>query len=457
MTGKPEALPAGRLVAFYGDDFTGSAAVMEVLAFAGIETVLFLAPPTSEQLARFGQARAIGIAGTARSETPVWMDRELPAIFHALAALDAPIVQYKICSTLDSSPELGSIGKAAEIGLSVIGGAWAPILGAAPSMGRFQAFGHFFATAAGTTWRLDRHPTMSRHPATPIHESDIRLHIGQQTDQPIGLVDVVALKSGDGERVLRDEMAKARLIAFDAIDDETLRTAGKLIWEGRGDCLFAVASQGLEYALIAWWREAGLLAPASPPPHASPVDCIVAVSGSCSDVTGRQIGWASGHGFSPVAVDAAKAVDACAWQAEVSRAEHEGLCGLSDGKSPILFTAAGPDDPSLGRFRSAVESSGADPAAVNARIGQGLGAAVERLVRQAGISRAAIAGGDTSSHAVLALDIHALTALAHICPGGSLLRIHASRPPLDGLEVALKGGQMGPEDYFGRVRAGGGV
>ena len=34
------------LLAYYGDDFTGSADVMEVLTWAGLRTVLFLEPPT---------------------------------------------------------------------------------------------------------------------------------------------------------------------------------------------------------------------------------------------------------------------------------------------------------------------------------------------------------------------------------------------------------------------------
>ena len=43
MTG----LPAGNgpLIAWYGDDFTGSASVMEVLEFGGLPSVLFLQPP----------------------------------------------------------------------------------------------------------------------------------------------------------------------------------------------------------------------------------------------------------------------------------------------------------------------------------------------------------------------------------------------------------------------------
>ncbi len=43
---EPAQLPDGPLIAFYGDDFTGSSAVMEITAFAGLPTVLFLNPPT---------------------------------------------------------------------------------------------------------------------------------------------------------------------------------------------------------------------------------------------------------------------------------------------------------------------------------------------------------------------------------------------------------------------------
>ena len=49
-------MPAGRLLAYYGDDFTGSTDALEVLAFAGMRTALLLKPPTPEVLARFGRA-----------------------------------------------------------------------------------------------------------------------------------------------------------------------------------------------------------------------------------------------------------------------------------------------------------------------------------------------------------------------------------------------------------------
>ena len=39
-------LPDGVLLAFYGDDFTGSSAVMEVMTFAGLPAVMFVESPT---------------------------------------------------------------------------------------------------------------------------------------------------------------------------------------------------------------------------------------------------------------------------------------------------------------------------------------------------------------------------------------------------------------------------
>ena len=109
------------ILTFYGDDFTGSTDSLEALAMAGAPAVLFLDVPTPEMLARHPGAVAVGVAGTSRSLSPDWMDRELPAIFAGLKALGAPICHYKTCSTFDSAPDVGSIGRAADIGRRVFG------------------------------------------------------------------------------------------------------------------------------------------------------------------------------------------------------------------------------------------------------------------------------------------------------------------------------------------------
>lgn len=454
----PRPLPDGPLVAFYGDDFTGSSAAMEVPAFAGLETVLFLSTPSAARLRAFAGARAIGIAGVARSQPPSWMDRELPPAFRLLASLDAPVTHYKACSTFDSAPHVGSIGRAAEIGRNIFSGDWIPMVVADPGMGRYQSFGHLFAMADGRGHRLDRHPTMARHPVTPMDEADLGRHLARQTALPVGLVDFVAMKRGEGDAALaraRDE--GARIVSLDVLDEETLVEAGRLIWERGDKPVFAIGSQGIEAALVAYWRAAGLLPAEAPAPRPGPVARIAAVSGSVSPATAGQIAHALDRGFAGIRLDARLVVDAPAFAREIGRAAEAALRALGEGRDPLVYSAAGPDDPGVAALREAVATAGLDPVAASERLGAGLGRALRDIVRPAGLTRAVIAGGDTSGHAAMQLGLDALTALGPLDPGSPLCRAHGADTPLDGLELALKGGQVGRPDFFLAVKQGGRV
>mgnify|MGYP001100477503 CR=1 FL=1 len=141
------------LLSYYGDDFTGSTDVMEALAANGVPTALFLGVPSAATLERFKDCRAIGIAGTSRSETPQWMDEHLTPVFKWLGSLEAAICHYKVCSTFDSSPKVGSIGKAIEIGKAVFRQSVVPVVVGAPQLKRYTAFGQLFAAYQGQVFR----------------------------------------------------------------------------------------------------------------------------------------------------------------------------------------------------------------------------------------------------------------------------------------------------------------
>ena len=133
-------------------------------------------------------------------------------------------------------PHVGSIGKAIDLAAPVLGGDWHPLLVAAPPIRRYQAFGNLFATVDGVGYRLDRHPTMSRHPMTPMDEADVRVHLARQTARPIGLVDLRRAQAGHGRRGAAPTRGAdgAEIVAIDVLDDASLAEAGRLIWENRG-------------------------------------------------------------------------------------------------------------------------------------------------------------------------------------------------------------------------------
>ncbi len=431
----------GPRLAWYGDDFTGSAAVMDELAQAGLTAVLYLAVPSPDLAARFAKVDAVGLAGTARARGTAWMDRELPGIFAWLEATGAPLLHYKICSTLDSAPETGSIGRAAEIGLARFGG-WAPCLVASPSMGRWQCYGTLFARGPdGRVHRLDRHPVMATHPATPMDEADVARHLARQTDLPISLVDLDSLAA-------RAPGDAAGIVLLDAQRQADMAPAGRILAGAR----LVIGSQGVETALIAHWREAGGLGPAPVPARSGPSRLAVA-SGSASAVTAAQIDTAEAAGFVPVALDAAALLEGgrAAGQA-VAAAAAQALAGIEAGRMPVIHTARGGTDPRFAAVRQRREALGLDPADASERIGAGLGAALCEVITKARLPRAVVAGGDSSGFVAGAMGIAALTALASLDPGASLMKAHGG--PLDGLEVVLKGGQMGKPDLFVKLRDG---
>jgi len=455
MSGAP-SLPNGPLIAFYGDDFTGSSAVMEITAFAGLPTVLFLNPPAPERLARFAGHRVIGVAGVARSQSPAWMDRNLPPAFELLRSLNAPIVHYKVCSTFDSAPHVGSIGRAIDIGAPIVGGTWRPVVVGDPGMGRYQAFGHLFAMANDVGYRLDEHPTMSRHPVTPMDDAHLGRHLAKQTTRRIAVIDFVAMKRGQAENRLASALQSGADIVFlDVLDRETLIESGRLIWENRGEHLFGVGSQGFEAALVAYWQSAGMLPVADASLRTSAAAQIACVSGSVSPITAGQIAYALEHGFAGIRLDATRAVDPAAWQNALAQAVEQALAALGEGRDPLIYTAAGPDDPAVAALRTAIAAAGAALDLVNDRIGAGLGIALGRVLREAKLTRGVISGGDTSGHAASTLGVYALTAIAPIAPGSPLCQAHTDDAGLAGLQLALKGGQVGKPDFFYAVKCGG--
>jgi uncharacterized protein YgbK (DUF1537 family) len=419
--------------AYYGDDFTGSTDVLEQLAEGGIEAVLFLRAPDAGLLARFPHVEAICVAGDSRSRSPHWMDENLPAAFAALQ--DAEVVHYKTCSTFDSSPHTGSIGRALEIGLEAFGPP-AAIVVAAPQMGRYVAFGNLFAQVDGEVYRIDRHPTMSRHPVTPMHEADLVRHLAEQTKKSISLVPLYEIQAGRARAAFDAASRSADAVLFDGVELRDLARTGEVLLSRR--VRFAVGSSGVTRALVSAWRDQGSIENVITSAPVEEVQRLLVVSGSCSPVTARQIVEAAERGFETRLIDVPALLSGDRMEEE--RLTASALAVLQAGRSCVIHSADGPLD--------------ANETPAGERLGEALGRIASALIRQAGCRRILFAGGDTSSHGVAQLGVDALTWAAPLEAGAPLVRCHSADAAVDGLQLVLKGGQIGSEDFFELVRRG---
>jgi uncharacterized protein YgbK (DUF1537 family) len=339
------------LIAFYGDDFTGSTDALESLAAAGLRAVLFTDVPSPERLSRFSGLDAIGIAGNSRTLTPEEMDGVMPAALGALRRTGAPILHYKVCSTFDSSPRIGSFGRVLDIARRVFGDGVMPIVVGAPKLGRYSMFGTLFArhNVDGTVYRIDRHPTMSVHPTTPIREADMRRHIELQTGLKIGPLPAPAIAGSPSEAraaLSQALVTKPDALIIDIADEPAEAQVGMLLelMAGESAPLFVLGSSGVEYALVAHWKVEGKLAAEVSMPSPGPVDRLLIVSGSCSQVTGAQIAAARDAGFAEVALDPVALITEGVDGAETQSAVERVIQHLEAGRSVVAHSSTGPND-----------------------------------------------------------------------------------------------------------------
>jgi uncharacterized protein YgbK (DUF1537 family) len=462
-----EITTARRLrLAFYGDDFTGSTDALEVLAFAGLRCALFLNPPTAEALKSLGPYDAIGVAGDSRGMSLTEMDQELPALFDALAALGAEVVHYKVCSTFDSSPSIGSIGHAMELARNTFGPGMIPIVAGTPNLSRFCVFGHLFARSGtdGLIYRVDRHPIMRVHPVTPMDEADLVIHLGRQTAIPIGnfalpnfflnrqaiQAEYKALSQNAEAALLIDSTEKAHLTEVGGLllsNNETHRTA------------FVVGSSGVEYALTQWWAEHGEFSDGDLAFDAfQAASQVLAISGSASALSAKQIDSAIESGFAEIEIDSSALIDEVRCEAITAALVDRTVAFLTQGKSVILHTARGPNDPRIYALIDSLIAKGEGRQQARHRggrlLGIRLGEIVQKILLAVPVQRLLLSGGDTSSQITRVLAPDALEIQARLSPGAPLCRVLSDKPHLKGLQIALKGGQMGDAMYFVRALRG---
>jgi uncharacterized protein YgbK (DUF1537 family) len=410
------------LLACLADDFTGATDALESLSLAGLHTVMFAAPPSAAAVATIPGLQAVVVASAARSWSRDEAGRVRP-LLTALRDLSPRHVVFKVCSTFDSAPERGNIGRVIEIGAEVFAQSSTAVVPAAPALERYAAFGNLFAAGSigsgGEVHRLDRHPVMSRHPLTPMNESDLRRHLALQTNRSVGLFDVRQLALPWPAR--RDAWSAAigahEIVLCDLLHVDQQAELGSLLDDGvdGGTPRFSVGSSGLTSSLGAHWNATGICSPRHCWPSVSPSVPVLAISGSCSAVTGRQINAALAAGW--VGVDALS-----------ETATTAAATALSQGRHTVLHTMIGPDDP---------RQLGGTPE-IGARLGRLASDILKDLPK---VRRLIFAGGDTSSHALEQLQVATFRMITRISPGAPLCQG-------EGLEIVCKGGQAGPNDFF---------
>ena len=416
------------LIGAIADDLTGATDLALTLVREGMRTVQVVGVPAP--VMAFDGADAVVVALRSRTMAAPEAVRLSLAAADILLARGARQLFFKYCSTFDSTPE-GNIGPVADALLDRVGERLALACPAFPTNRRTVYRGHLFVGD-----QLLSDSPMKDHPLTPMRDSNLVRVLQQQTTRSVGLVslDVVA-RGADAvryafERAVADGFG---FVVVDAVSDADLHAIGR----AAAGMKLVTGGSGVAIGLPQNFRAAGLLQRRSgvailePPPGRA-----VMLAGSCSEATLRQVESARRKGTPTLGVDAVLVADGSV------TAETVAAWVLSQPADaiPLVYSSA----------------DAATVAAVQARLGrERAGGLIEQLLaetarrlRDRGVSRFLVAGGETSGAVVAALGVTSLVIGPEIDPGvpWTMGQGEGGR-----LALALKSGNFGADDFFTRA------
>lgn len=415
-------------IGFLADDLTGAADVLSQAHAQGLDAALSLDPhgPLPDA------ADVVGIAGPSRALAGEALEAAVREGLRPFADEDLDVFLYKVCSTFDSSPTVGNIGRAIEL----LHEQWPAhgaiaVAPAQPEFGRYTAFSQHFGLYKGEVYRLDRHPVMSRHPATPMDEADLRAVLASQQSfaAPVEQIHLTAYSDGTFARQWRQRRAGAGAFVVDAVDPGHMdQVAAALLVDV--DRAVVVGSGGI-MAALARLRGGDTVHTAETTSASGPA---LAVSASASATTADQIADAVAAGWVEIAIPGS----AFDQQTPTGTWVDEAAAALRDGRNVVAHTLRGTDDPRM-------RLGALDSADVGGAIGR-----LARTMVERGLTRdVAIFGGDSSSHALLALGVTELRVSEQFVTAGPICRADDHSPVAD-CRLLLKGGQVGPVDILRR-------
>ena len=411
------------LLGCVADDLTGATDLALILKRAGMRVVQVIGGPTENGPAP--EADAVVVALRSRTATSQEAVRQSLASLDWLRAAGCRQFFFKYCSTFDSTDD-GNIGPVCDAFLDALGAGVTIACPAFPDNARSVYQGHLFVGG-----QLLSESPLKDHPLTPMTDPNLVRVLQRQSKARVGLVTFSTVKAGAGAvRSALDALASdgPAIAIVDAVDDDDLMTIGAAV----DGLALVTGGSGVAMGLPENFRKTGLLeASGSSDDFTAPEGATIMIAGSCSAATRKQVEAASGTlPHLRIDPDAAArgepvAADAIAWAKD----------NIGNGPA-LIYSSADPED----------------VAAVQERLGrteaggmiENILAEIARALRNAGVTRFIVAGGETSGAVVTALDVSALRIGPEIDPGVPWTTSTGGKP----IALALKSGNFGAEDFF---------
>ncbi|SHK52068.1 3-oxo-tetronate kinase [Paraburkholderia terricola] len=417
---------AQALLGCIADDFTGATDLANMLVRGGMRTVQTIGVP--DRSAKI-EADALVVALKSRTVPAKQAVRQSLNALEWLRAHGCRQFFFKYCSTFDSTPR-GNIGPVADALLDALKDDFTIACPAFPENGRTVFRGNLFVGDV-----LLNESGMESHPLTPMSDANLVRVLQRQTKSKVGLIRYDAISAGVEEiRACIDELKQdgVRLAIADALTDRDLYMLGKAC----RDLALVTGGSGMALGLPQNFHSADLLVYSGQAADLQQIDGrSVVLAGSASRATNAQVAeWRAGKPsfrIDPMALSRGEPVVDNAIQ--FARAHDETV---------LIYATSSPDEVKIVQRELGIEKAG--------HIVEEALASIACKLRDAGVRKFVVAGGETSGAVVQALGVRSLRIGPQIDPG-----VPATQSvPTNGeapLALALKSGNFGATDFFAKA------
>ncbi|SAL80105.1 HPr kinase [Caballeronia terrestris] len=414
---------AQALLGCIADDFTGATDLANMLVRGGMRTVLTIGVPDTDVKI---EADALVVALKSRTIPRKQAVRQSLDALEWLRAQGCRQFFFKYCSTFDSTNR-GNIGPVADALLDALRGDFAIACPAFPENGRTVFRGNLFVGDV-----LLNESGMENHPLTPMSDSNLVRVLQRQTKSIVGLIryDIIA-KGAEAVRARIEELKEdgARMAIADALSDADLYTIGRAC----RDLSLVTGGSGIALGLPQNFHSADLLVYAGDAADLPRIDGgSVVLAGSASKATNAQVAeWrASRPSFriDPIALSRGEPVVERA--VEFVRGHDETV---------LIYATTSTDEVKLAQKELGVEKAG--------HLVEAALASIACKLREVGVRKFVVAGGETSGAVVQALDVRSLRIGPQIDPGIPATQSISAKP----LGLALKSGNFGTINFFAKA------
>lgn len=410
------------IFAAVADDLTGGMETAAMLVAAGIDCAFVTDAAAVDDLE---DVQAVVVAQKTRVIPADAAVAKMEAAAVRLLKRGARTIFFKYCATFDSTDK-GNIGPVSDALMRLTGAGYTAFCPASPELKRTVYNGHLFVgrdLVSNSPKRFD--------PLTPMTDPDLVAVLQRQTQHRVGLLERAYIaRGGDALRSAVEELERQgfRYFIADTVENADLESLAELT----ADWTLMTGNATIVQFYPQVWRKRGYVSTERRRRELPAVGGDGAVlSGSCADRTLEQLEhFERSHPVLWLDLTTAGGAEALVEQAFTWAQPR-----LRDGPVAIA-SSAGPDAVKAAQARHGREGAAALAETV-------MGALAVRL-RENGVRRFVVSGGETSGSVVESLKVRRLSVGPYGGPGIG----NATFGTDDPIALCLKSGKLGPVDLF---------